>query len=212
MRKFITSIFLLAVFLIPKYVFAQTQALDLPSTLNDEKIDLKFDNYKEADKAVTVYLFRGAGCIHCHDFLEFLNEFAMENGNLFKLRSFEVYNNPDNQALKKRIVDYFGDRAGGVPYIIIGNKTYYGFAKDDGSTIEEAIKEEYGKEKRFDIFDEIDNQNSTSSTTTSTKTNNEKQTNSRTLTIIILIIVMVLIVLMSVSNTIFKKMSGNKSK
>ena len=29
--------------------------------------------YTENDKQVTIYLFRGLGCTHCKDFLEFLN-------------------------------------------------------------------------------------------------------------------------------------------
>ncbi len=212
MKRFIISILLLAVFLIPKYVFAQTQALDLINTLNEEKIEIMFDDYSENDNQVVVYLFRGAGCTHCYDFLQFLNAFAQDNGNLFKLRSFEVYDNQDNLALKKKIAEYFGDRAGGVPYIIIGNKTFYGFSDDDGEKIETAIKEEYNNSERFDVFKELNKV----SNETATTTKNVKKTNHKPsiLTIIVFIIALLLIVMMILSNILFKNKKGsdNKSK
>ena len=201
------------VLLVPINIFAKTQALNLENTLKDEKIEVQFSDYKETDDQVIIYLFRGAGCSHCHDFLEFLNDYANLHRELFKLRSFEVYNNPDNATLKKKIAEYFGDRIGGVPYIIIGDKTFYGFAKDGGSEIEEAIKEEYNKSERFDIFKVLEqNENNITTTVLTTKKNTASKTPITE--IIVLVVVIVFVVLMSCSNLLFKqkKESNTESK
>ena len=46
-----------------------------------DDLSLQLHNqYAENDNQVTLYLFRGSGCSHCHDFLEFLNNNLAENG------------------------------------------------------------------------------------------------------------------------------------
>ena len=194
--------------IIPVSVFASTRALDLKDTLKEEQIEVLFDNYSETNEQVTVYLFRGSGCTHCHDFLDYLNEFAIENGKLFKLRSFEVYDNPDNSNLKKKVANYFGDKSNGVPYIIIGKETFYGFAKSDADEISAAIRKEYEASERFDIFDELYKEKTTSTTTK--KVSKEKNENSF-LAIIIMIVAIVVGIIIIASSFILKNKGDNKT-
>ena len=209
MKRLFTIAVLILMMCFPFKINAKTQALNLEDSLKGENIEILFENYEETDDQVTVYLFRGEGCTHCRDFLMFLNEFAKDNGQLFKLRSFEVYNNADNATLKKKVADYFGDKAGGVPYIVIGNKTIYGFAKSDGSEIESIIKAEYEKKDRFDIFDNMEDP--TSEVITTGETNERKGNSMRVvLAIVILVVIILLSLLLMFSNFIFKSKSNDK--
>lgn len=208
--KKIIIVMLMFLLLFPVCIYAKPQALGLEDTLKDEGISIAFDGYSETEEQVIVYLFRGAGCIHCHDFLEFLNEFAKENGALFKLRSYEVYNNTDNNDLKKKIAEYFGDRAGGVPYIIIGDKTFYGYAKDDASTIEEAIKEAYQNSERYDVFEKMDNNVEPVIAIGSDNQDRQPKKSNKTFAIIILILMIIFCIPILFSNLIFRSKKKDK--
>ena len=211
MKKTIIVV-LISVLFIPISIFAKPQALDLEGTLKDEGISIAFDNYVETEEQVIIYLFRGAGCIHCHDFLEFLNEFAKDNGTLFKLRSYEVYKNEDNNNLKKKIAEHFGDRAGGVPYIIIGNNTFYGFAKESAPEIENTIKEEYKKTDRYDAFLELDKSTKPVISTGDNVPTESPKKKSNAITIIILIIAIFFSILIIFTDFVFRKKKSTKSK
>lgn len=161
MKKKILSVLLASIVLFgnSQFVEAQTQVLNLDDTLEIEEIEKQYSNYKETDEQVSIYLFRGEGCSHCRDFLEYLNSIAEENGYLFKLRSFEVYNNEDNLKTKNKIAQFFGDSASGVPYIVIGKDTFYGFGKKDGDKILSSIKKEYASKTKYDVFDKMEYKN-----------------------------------------------------
>lgn len=157
MKKiFIITFMALIIAICPVLVKADTQALNLNDTLIAEGIELEYSDYEENNKQVTVYLFRGAGCTHCYDFLTYLNSITKEYGNMFKLRSFEVYNNQDNATLKDKVAKYFKENADGVPYIIIGQNTFYGFSDKMENKVLKAIKSEYEAKEKFDVLDEME--------------------------------------------------------
>lgn len=155
-KKFLILLVALIIALCPIIARADTHTLNLNDTLMAEDITPEYEDYKETEEQVTIYLFRGAGCTHCYDFLTYLNSITKEYGNMFKLRSFEVYNNQDNAALKDKVAKFFKEKADGVPYIIIGENTFYGFSDDMKEKVLKSIKNEYNAEVKYDIFDEMD--------------------------------------------------------
>ena len=86
MKKFLLTIIMISSLVLPIGVKADTQTMDLVDTLESENITPLFDvdEYVETDDQVTIYLFRGEGCIHCRNFLEFLNSITEEYGSKFK--------------------------------------------------------------------------------------------------------------------------------
>ena len=130
---------------------------DLTETLNELKLEKKYRNYTPNEDAITIYLFYGDSCIHCHHFLEFLSSIADEYGKYFNLKAYEVWQDEKNHDLMDSVSDYLGKPAGGVPYIVIGKTAINGYGESSGDRIKQAIKELYDtkKEERYDVLDEI---------------------------------------------------------
>ena len=128
-----------------------------------KNIDLS--NYKESDDKVNVYLFRGSSCSHCFDAVTFFASIAEEYGEYFNLKTFEVWSNTDNADLMNKVGEKLGDEVSGVPYIVIGKKSWSGFTDSYGDEIKSEIKSQYEKDKsdRYDILTET-NQKSNDST------------------------------------------------
>lgn len=151
------GVLLLALFFMPFNVNAKVETMDLKETLRDEGITLKNTNYKENDKQVIIYLFRGTGCPHCYEFLEFLNDLSNEYGKKFKLVSYEVYYNKDNLDLKNKVGKFLEQESSGVPYIVIGDKVFIGYASSYDDQIKAQIDLMYKtkKSKRYDVIKEV---------------------------------------------------------
>lgn len=151
-------IILLGFIFLPNNVKAISyNTLNLKQTLADEEITEKFKNYKETSDAITIYMFRGKGCGYCRAFLEFLNSITSEYGKYYKLVSYEVWNDTNNNKLMGEVSSFLGQSAGGVPYIIIGDKVFSGYAEDYNDSIKQAITDLYKtkKNKRYDVFTEM---------------------------------------------------------
>ena len=131
--------------------------LNLQEALKAEDIAEEFTNYKPDKDAITVYLFRGNGCGYCRAFLTFLNSIADEYGKYFVLESYEVWNNQENASLMTEVSEYLDNPASGVPYIIIGDKVFAGYAAEYDDGIKTAITDLYNtkKSKRYDVFEEM---------------------------------------------------------
>lgn len=86
----------------------------------------------EDDKTVKVYFFRGEGCSHCAEALKWFDSIQEEYGSKFKLITYETWYDSDNAELMTKVAKARGeeDSATGVPYIIIGDKSWVGFAED----------------------------------------------------------------------------------
>ena len=157
MKKIVT--FLLLVIMLPTVAFAKpaNESLSLEEALKDEKIEYNLDGYEETDEKPTIYLFRGKGCSHCYEFLEYVSSSLIkEHGDHFKMVTYEVWNNSDNAKLMQEVSDYLDDDASGVPYIIIGKKTFNGYSESMNKEIEEAIEELYNSEEKYDIFEQME--------------------------------------------------------
>lgn len=94
----------------------------------DEEEDTKegiLETYK--DGKVAVYLFRGQGCPHCTEAEEWFKKVKEENGDIFTLVDYEVWYNTENSDFMKKVAKARGENVQGVPYIIIGDKSWNGF-------------------------------------------------------------------------------------
>ena len=110
----------------------------------------------DSNDKINIYLFRGYGCGYCHRFLEFLNSIDNEYGKYYNLVSYEVWYDENNYNLMMNISNFLNNPAGGVPYIIIGDQVFGGYASSYDDKIKDAIKKLYDtkKEDRYDVFKE----------------------------------------------------------
>ena len=114
-------------------------------------------NIKSSKDKLNVYIFWGDGCPHCKHLAEFLGEKQSEIGDKISLYTFEVWKDKNNLAFLKSFGKFLGENPKGVPYIIIGNKTYSGFSETDEETKQEIIdliKTEASKTDKIDKYQE----------------------------------------------------------
>ena len=139
--------------------YSTYKTMNFKETLEAEDIELENEDYEETDDQATIYMFRGQGCGYCRKFLTFLSSISEEYGKYFKLVSFEVWQDQDNSELMQQVGESLGEEIGGVPFIIIGDKTFPGYAETYDEQIKDAIKELYDEEEkdRYDIFDDLGN-------------------------------------------------------
>ena len=160
-KKILVAFIIMVIAFIPTFVKAEVKVLNLRDTLAEKEITIADENYKETDEQIKIYLFRWSSCSHCYDFLTYLNSLVPEYGHMFKLRSYETTTNSDNEKVMKKVKKYFGDEEKeGVPYIVIGENTFYGFGTSSEEKVKEAIKKEFESGTRFDVFDAMEKKES----------------------------------------------------
>jgi len=86
--------------------------------------------------------------------------------------TYEVWNDENNSSLLNEVSDYLEQPAGGVPYIIIGDKVFAGYASDYDESIKEAIVDLYNTKKkdRYDVLEEMEKHPKKTATSGSTST------------------------------------------
>ena len=157
-KRFI--LLLLVVALLPLRVFAKSfiddyNTMNFEETLKAEGMELENKDYKETDDQAIIYMFRGQGCGYCRAFLTFLNSISKEYGKYFKLISFEVWNDSTNSALLNKVPLVTNEQAGGVPYIIIGEKVFGGYSDQYDDDIKAAIMAQY-EDDSYDVMEKLD--------------------------------------------------------
>ena len=140
LKLFVLS-FLLVLFVVPFGVFAEE------------------DNNELVKEKINVYMFRGEGCGFCAKALTFFDSIEEEYGVYFNLVTYEVWNNADNASLFEDVADYLKVEPDGVPFIVIGSKTYSGFDESWGDDIKSDIIAEYNRsvEERTDAIKAVEN-------------------------------------------------------
>lgn len=105
-----------------------------------KSVDLS--GYTPSRDKVTIYFFRGASCSHCLDAATFFASIYPEYGDLFDVVSYEVWNDPVNLSLGKKVVKTLNNKTfeGAVPYIVIGEKTFDGYSSSMNDQIINLIK------------------------------------------------------------------------
>lgn len=121
------------------------------------KIDADLDNLKYDENKVNIYFFWGNGCPHCEQEFEFFESIETEYGDYFTLNTFETWYDEDNREILEQFASNMEDEITGVPYTIIGNKSFKGFSTRYEEEMLNAIKEQY--KDSYDVyFDNIDNE------------------------------------------------------
>lgn len=112
-----------------------------------------------AKEKINVYLFRGEGCPHCQEAEEFFDSIKAEYGKYYKLVDYETWYDTNNADLMKKVAEKLDEEVSGVPYIIIGKKTWNGYADTYNDEITSAIKNEYNSSNRYDVIEDLNGKN-----------------------------------------------------
>ena len=124
---------------------------------NAEFAKMTESDIKSSEDKVNIYIFWGDGCPHCKHLAEFFNQHRSEVEKMANLYTLEVWKNSDNLTLMKNFGKFLGETPKGVPYFIIGNKTFSGYSESDTKTqkqILETIKTESQKSTKTDKYQE----------------------------------------------------------
>ncbi|NLH44966.1 MAG: hypothetical protein GX451_02365 [Acholeplasmataceae bacterium] len=82
----------------------------------------------QAASSVRAYLFYGNGCPHCAKERDFLKKLDEKYPQL-EVKEYEIYYNQENNALLQKVAMELKTDVGGVPFLVIGDKYYIGFAE-----------------------------------------------------------------------------------
>ncbi|MFH1535402.1 MAG: hypothetical protein ABIF80_05505 [Patescibacteria group bacterium] len=94
----------------------------------------------EEQEDINIYFFWGDGCPHCAKEESFLEELKTEYNNI-NIQDFEVWHSADNRQVLKNAGQILDKNVSGVPFTIIGEKTFSGYLSDEttGVELEKAI-------------------------------------------------------------------------
>ena len=112
---------------------------------------------KSSKNKVNVYVFWGDGCPHCKHLAQFFDSNKSELKDKMNLYTFEVWKDSTNLKFMKDFGKFLGETPQGVPYMIIGDKTFSGFAESDEKTKDEIInliKQGYQNSSKIDKYQE----------------------------------------------------------
>ncbi len=131
-------------------------------TSKNAQANIEFSKMTEKDiksskDRVNVYVFWGDGCPHCKHLAQFFDSNKSELKDKMNLYAFEVWKNSTNLKFMKDFGKFLGETPQGVPYMIIGNKTFSGFAESDEKTKDEIInliKQGYQNSSKIDKYQE----------------------------------------------------------
>lgn len=95
------------------------------------KFDFKYDEKEDKDK-VPVYIFYGNGCPHCEQLFKDLEGLDDSTKDKFVVKMYEIWDNEANAEYLDRILDEINpdDTVEGVPYIIVGDRSWEGYISD----------------------------------------------------------------------------------
>lgn len=159
MKKLIIILITLCM-IIPTSVFAEEYKFsNLKETLAEENITADLSDYKETEDQAIIYMFRGKGCSYCRSFLNFLNSIVKEYGTYFRLVSYEVWYEKENNTLMQEVASTLSKTVEGVPFIVIGDKIFDGYGASYDESIKSAIKEEYNNKNSNDVMKKLGKEN-----------------------------------------------------
>ena len=147
---------LVATLLIPVAVFA-TDEEAVAEEAATEEVTAAEDTTATSNE-VNVYFFRGEGCPHCEEAEQWFQSIEEEYGSYFKIVDYETWYNEENAKLMEKVADIRGEEASGVPYIIVGDKSWNGFTKDYGDEILSQIQTVFAQDvaDRYDVMKYLD--------------------------------------------------------
>lgn len=160
MKQRLGLLLLFGILMVPVNVFAKAEdyvSLGLKEACESERINFNHPDYEESKEKANIYLFRGAGCEHCYEFLTYLEAITEKYGKYFNLISYEVWQNENNSILMEKVAKKLNGEVGGVPYIIIGKQSWSGYSESLNEEIFQAIQTEYENKNKNDMVFKIVN-------------------------------------------------------
>ena len=135
---------------------------------------------------VNIYFFRGEGCPHCAEAEEFFNELSQdeEYSKYFTIKDYEVWYDEGNAAFMDEVATALDTEASGVPFIVIGDKHFSGYASSMSETIKSTIKDAYESSEYTDVVANLN-----SGKTTETKKDDKDGESSPLVPIIIVSVI-----------------------
>ena len=140
-------------------------------------------DYTEDDSKVNIYIFRGSTCWHCLDEITWLSTKVNEYGKYFNIRTYEVWENKDNSKLLKSVAKVLGETTDGVPFTVVGKRTFSGFSDTTGEEILKEVKTQYENKDRYDIKNDVNLEDGT------VKNNNSKSSNTVMIVLISIVVI-----------------------
>jgi glutaredoxin len=125
--------------------------------------------YTESDDKVNVYIFRGSSCSHCLDAIVYFTSLIPEYGKYINIRTYETWSNKANANLMTSVGNVLGDSPSGVPYIVIGNKSFNGYTESMNEAIINQITSTYNSEDRYDVMNHLSDVSSATKAKNNTK-------------------------------------------
>lgn len=114
--------------------------------------DMTEQNISYSKEKINIYLFYGEGCPHCEELKNYLNSLDNKEKSYFNIYTFEVWNNSTNQQFMKESAKFLNKEVSGVPFLIIGNKTFEGYNESMNIKIKKAIETEYKLNGKNDYY------------------------------------------------------------
>ncbi len=135
-----------------------TKAMNSNNKIINKKATVESIKFK--DKKINIYFFWGDGCPHCEEEYEFWDSIINDYKNkINKIYGLEVWKNKKNANSMKEFAKFKGDDIKGVPYTIIGEKTFIGFDKSKKRSMKKAIEEAYKNNNPYDVYKEMNKKN-----------------------------------------------------
>lgn len=140
MKKRILFIILLALLLIPSFVYAK----------------------ETKDETTNIYLFYGKECPHCEAETKYLNTLLGEDKyKNVNLQRIEVWHSSKNQEVFSKVQSILEVEARGVPYLIIGTNVFQGYSEALDEEIKTVLDFYLGKKYQDPAGDFINNKDTT---------------------------------------------------
>ena len=91
---------------------------------------------------VSAYFFYGDGCPHCAEERQYLFHVLKSEHPDLQIYEYEIYNSRDNAILLQKTAERLGVGVDGVPFLVIGDKHFVGYANGMSSQmIEQRVNE-----------------------------------------------------------------------
>lgn len=90
-------------------------------------------------QTVDVTMFYGSGCPHCAKEEKYLKVLEKQLGQNINVQTYEVWDNKENNELLTKVRTTLNDKEEGVPFTVIGNKTFNGFSDKIAKEIKQTI-------------------------------------------------------------------------
>ena len=232
MKKYL--VLLLVLLCIPVSLFAEVNTYEskgLKDTLKMKGISADLSGYSESDDKMNIYLFWGNGCGHCSSYLNYVaSSLVKDYGNKVNFISYEVWKSTANNELMQKVGEVLNlSNVGGVPLIVIGEKSFVGYSESRNEQITAAIDEALASEEKVDVIkkaisadydpvnsDEQDNKDDGENKEESGNSNlSKKETSKKDSDLVIKIILIVVGVCLGVIFIVFlskPKKDSNKDK